>query len=307
MEGKLTYVIPFDLEESDREFETQYFNFARDLSALNRKEHHMTTKKGVPLNYHLRITLIRPYSDPTTVLSSATVKTAPQNWVHRNGSVKLHYAREQMFKNAGIRKSERGRYSSTIRYVWDDASQTWATPYFTDGTTTFTDFGEWDETTIAIDEDTDLKVALFGTPVDETSAVNAATFNVGNAYLHSRRKPDEDDADAGDVSSPHSIIRSLYNVEDAVDDEVQAIAESEQDIPPYDQDGNAGTFTSQVNNPPLMLGNLGGSLKETVDVVVPYGICEILFAKQEINGTNVNLSADLGFYVEVLGTSEMQG
>lgn len=307
MEGRLFYTIPFDASSAASETEDVYFNLPRDLSALNRKEHHMTTKKGVPLNYHVRVTMLRPMTDTSTTVLSGAFATAPQNWVHRNGSVKLHYAREKMFQNAGIRKSERGRYSSTIRYVWNSASQSWIVPLFIDGTSTFTDLGEWDDTTIAIDEDTDLNVALFGTPVDETSAVNAATFNVGNSYLHSRRKPDEDDADAGDVSSAHSIIRSLYNVEDATDDEIQAIAESEQDKPPYDQDGNAGTFTSMVYPPLMQLGNIGGSVKETVELVIPYGICTARFTKTEINGTSVDLRADVPLYIEVLGTSEMQG
>ncbi len=309
MEGRLTYS---DTGFSSHNAENQatssiYLNLPRDLALANRKNFAMTSKKGVPLVYHCKFTVLRPATDDTDVILYQAVGTAQKNWVTRNASVKLHYARERMFKNAGVRRSERGRYDSTIRLVYDSATQSWAVPLFTDDSSVFTVSGsEWDHTKIAIDEDDSLVPALFGPVANEAASVSATTFNIQNAYLNSRRKVELDDLTSGESSAEHSIIRSMFNVEDTVDDELSEIADDNQDQPPYDSDAAAGTFTSVAYAALIQMGNISAPMV-TYYVDIPFGICQLDTAKQTVDDSNGDMSGNVVITVEVLGHSEMEG
>lgn len=306
MEGKLAYKeTGFDQTSGTTDLATSYINLAKDLSALNRKGFEQTTKKGVPLVYHCKLTLYRNMNvdRPNTVIT-ALPNVAAQNWVTRNAAVKLHAAREKMFSNAGIRKRDRGRYDKTIRYGWSAHNQTWAVPLFLDGTNTYTDLGEWDLSKIAIDQDTELVPTLFGTIFDESAATTGNSFNLMNAYLNSRRKIKDDDADDDEGVATHSIMRSMFNVEDSTDDELAEIAEDNQDLPPYDHDAVAGTFTSKAPCEAAVVGN-HGLPKDVIHFEAPFGLVELGMIKT--GDSSGNLSDDIPFQIEVLGISEMQG
>jgi hypothetical protein len=306
MEGRLNYKeTGFDATSATSDTTTAYHNLSRDLSAANRKNFEQTTRKGVPLVYHCKLTVYRDFlTDRVASQLHAIVGTAPKNWVFRNGAVKLHAGREKMFRNAGIKKSDRGRYDKTIRYAWNAHNQTWATPLFLDGASTFTDFGEWDLSKIAIDQDTELVPALFGAVFDESAATTGDNFNMPNAYLNSRRKIDLDDLPAAHGAADHSIIRSMFNVEDSTDDELQVIADDNQDLPPYNQDSHMGSFTSKAVGDIAVTGNYGAP-KDTVYFDAPFGLAEIVMLKTA--DTSASLAADISYHIEVLGISEMQG
>lgn len=308
MEGKLYYLeTDWDTTSGTQDVATAKINLARDLSEVNRKNMHMTSPKGVPLVYHCRLTAYRNFgTDAANSVMTTQVLTAQSNYVTRNAAVKLHAAREAMFKNAGIRKSDRGRYDHTIRYGWDAAGDTYAFPLCSadGGSTFFSPAGEWDESKIAIDDDVSLVPVLFGSVADESAAINAATFNLTNAYLNSRRKLDVDDLDAGDGAADHSIIRSMFNVEDATDDELQVIADDNQDQPPYDQDAATGAFTSQSLSEIAFTGDWSKP-SAVLEFDAPFGLAEIIMTK--LTDSNKNLSGDTSYHIEVLGISEMQG
>ncbi len=174
------------------------------------------------------------------------------------------------------------------------------------GTTTFTDLGEWDASKVAIDDDPELVPCLFGTVLSEESAVSGDTFNIQNAYLNSRRALETDDQVDADSSAPHSILRSMVNIEDAVDDELQVIAQDNQDQTPYDAEAVAGTFTSATLLGITQVGNLAQSMV-TIDVTIPFGICLVSIAKQTADDADGDMSGGLFVQCEVLGVSEMQG
>jgi len=310
MEGRFLYVDDgFASETSENQHSsTTYLNLPRDLSLANRKNFAMTSKKGVPLVYHCKLTILRPLQDDTNVGLYTLVGTAQKNWVTRNASVKLHYARENMFKKSGIKRSERGRYDSTIRLVFDSASQTWEVPSFNDGSSLFTASGsEWDNTQIAIDQDSDLVPALFGSVVDEGSSISAGTFNIQNAYLNSRRKPPLDDVLPAETSAAYSIIRALFKHETpVVVAAVSAMADSNQDLTPYDTDAAAGTFSSIAIAGILELGNMA-STSGTMFVDIPFGICQVIHAKQTQNNSDGSMEGNVLMHVEVLGFSELEG
>jgi len=310
MEGKLLYINPVDFSGETSENYHQgaaYINLPKDLSLVNRKGFDMTSSKGVPLVYHTRLTIHRSTQDDTDVTLIVGVNGAQSNWVTRNASVKTHFAREKMYANAGVKKSERGRYDKTLRLNFDAASQTWLVPHLNDGSTTWDATGaDWDPSKIAVGEDADLIPTLFGAVVNEENAISAATFNIQNAYLASRRKVViEDVGDAEDVGA-HSILRQMFVVDDADSDEIQAIAHSVGDEPPYNSDAAAGTYTSMTSLGIHQIGNLAVPMG-VMDVDIPFGICQLSLAKQTVDNANGSMEGSIIVAVEVLGISEMQG
>lgn len=310
MEGKLLYQLDgWPADNDSGETESYYINLPRDLSMANRKHFDMCTAKGVPLVYHARLTISRGISDDDDVNAQVYVATAQSNWVTRNAAVKTHFAREAMYKNAGVKKSERGRYDKTLKLNWDAANQTWKLPLFGDGSggsAYDTTGADWDPSTISISEDAALVPTLMGTIPDEESAISADTFNIQNAYLASRRKPQVDDLGATEDVAAHSILRQMFTTDDDRDTEIQALTQSVGDGTPYDSDAVAGTFTSASFAAYVQVGNKA-SPQVVVDVDIPFGIANVVVIKQPQDENAGDLGAAMPFHVEVLGISEMQG
>ena len=144
---------------------------------------------------------------------------------------------------------------------------------------------------------------LFGSVFDEAAATTGNSFNMMNAYLNSRRKVDQDDLPAGFGAADHSILRSMFNVEDATDDELQVIADDNQDLPPYDADAAAGSYTSICIADVAACGNWGAP-KDVVHFDAPFGLTYLEFVKTTDSAGA--LQNDVTFLIEVLGISEMQ-
>ena len=62
-------------------------NLCRDLSLVNRKNHEHTTRKGVPLVYHTKITVYRSSQTDTDEEQKLFFYCTPKNWVYRNAAV----------------------------------------------------------------------------------------------------------------------------------------------------------------------------------------------------------------------------
>jgi hypothetical protein len=282
-------------------------NICRDLGAINRKAIHQTTSKGVPLVYHCRVTVYRtPDTSDADLLTEVKAITVPQNWVFRNAAVKLHAARNKMFKKNGITKSMLGRYASTIRYGWDGTDvDLFNSPLDIAGGTLWDETGseKWDLSQIAISTDTDLKVLLCGAShPDEEASVSAATFNLATAYLNSRKPVAFDDQTDADTPAAYSIIRDMFmNYQAATDDEVLTIAETTQDHPPYDADDVDGPFTQCVEQGRCHTGQGTASISSIV-VDVPFGLLQL-----KARRWNAAATGNFDFRVDVLGVSEMQG
>lgn len=308
MEGRLLYALDgWPSSDDADETETYYVNLARDLSLANRKHFDQCSAKGVPLIYHARVTISRGLTDDDDVNTQVGLFTAQSNWVTRNAAVKTHFAREAMYKNAGVKKSERGRYDKTLKLNFDTAIQTWKLPEFNDGATVYDTTGaDWDVSSISISEDAALVPTLFGTVVDEESAISAATFNIQNAYLASRRKPQVDDLGAGEDVSAHSILRQMMTTDDDRDTEIQALTQSVGDGTPYNSDAIAGTFTSAATAAYVQVGNKA-SPQVIVDVDIPFGLMQVTARKTPQDESAGDLGASMPFHIEVLGISEMQG
>ncbi len=86
-----------------------YLNLVKDLSWMNSRGMEHTDREGHVVGYIVDLTIVLDSAAPW-ILSSA-----PNSWKMRNAFRKWHFARLEMFRNAGVTKSEMGKYGQTVR------------------------------------------------------------------------------------------------------------------------------------------------------------------------------------------------
>ena len=106
-EGSLTY--GEELTKNTR----YYLNLVKDMSWLNSRNHEHTDKDGNVVGYWVDLTIVLEAEAPWIVTA------APNTWKMRNSFRKFHFARDHMFREAGVTKSEMGKYGRTIRPFMD--------------------------------------------------------------------------------------------------------------------------------------------------------------------------------------------
>ena len=306
MEGKIAYHTGNVSNSARTRIGT--VNLCRDLSLINRKNHEQTTRKGVPLVYHCKVTAFKDtYSADSDRIDQMTFLTVPQNWVYRNASVQLHKAREAMYKKNGVRKSERGRYSKTVRYQWD-GSGSYVAPYNPEpvGLTAYSgaELGSWDETDLVMSDGDTVNISLWTDTSlqDQDAALPASTVGLTQGYLYSRPLITDDDDGSEALPAKFSMIRDMFNVGGSTQDEVRDLADTEADSPPYDADDLEGTFTQLVEQGRTLTGQ-GTAARDVIYIDVPFGMMAVY-------GESINAAAtdqSWQFNVEVLSVSEMQG
>jgi len=100
-EGRLQYqATPAD---------TNYYNIAMDLAKVNARNEEITDRKGNLYGYWCKVQTASLAND---ALFMAYV---PNTWKVRNSFRKFHFARESMFRDAGVTKREMGKYGRTLR------------------------------------------------------------------------------------------------------------------------------------------------------------------------------------------------
>jgi hypothetical protein len=282
------------------------FNLVRDLAAINRHNVAHTTSKGVPLVYRCAVTIMpqvdtgtynQIFDEDDAMIQVAEIHLAPNTWVTRNAIVKTHAARENMFKQQGVKKSERGAYSRTIRPTWDASPDTFRTPLKgdTSGGAQY-DMGTWDYSALKADDG------------DLTHLRIVGDDGMLSLYLDSRKQIDADsNSDSDDTNQPvdSNILRQLLSPTlgiSAKDDDVTALARDEQDNPPYSLDNNGDHTDMVLAGRQFIGGRAGISSTEIYDI--PCGIFEI-------RGLNAYMDAGqsdaqpFSVKVEVLGVYEM--
>ncbi len=90
-----------------------YLNLVKDLSWLNSRGMEHTDREGHVIGYIVDVTIVTATAAPWLLGS------APNSWKMRNAFRKWHFARLEMFRNAGVTKSEMGKYGQTIRPFLD--------------------------------------------------------------------------------------------------------------------------------------------------------------------------------------------
>lgn len=263
-------------------------NLPRDFSAINRQHWMQTTKKGVPLIYRVALTISptiadgddagsyqEVFSSDTNLLQRVRILTANNNWVMKNGAVKTHAARENMFRKTGIKKRDRGAYDSTIHYTWSGSPGTYLTPKDGDGN----DYtgGSWEYSILIFGDDAGGSyVKLTGTHATEESATAFSTLSLAQMYLSSRNQVDADtNTSVEDQPAAFSVLNELLMKGGVVSlqDEITDLSRDNQDNPPYDL-AEDGDWTEPVESARVFLGVSSG-LQQTVVVDVPFGMLEL--------------------------------
>lgn len=93
--------------------QVQLFDLIRGMSEANSKGYEYTDSKGNLQGVLCDIEI----TANTTIFG--TISGVPNSWKVRNGVRKFHFEREAMFRRAGVRKSEMGKYGKTIRPYLD--------------------------------------------------------------------------------------------------------------------------------------------------------------------------------------------
>jgi hypothetical protein len=285
------------------------YNIVRDLAAINRHNVAHTTSKGVPLVYRCAVTLMpqvdtggynQIFDEDDALIQVAEIHLAPNTWVFRNALVKAHAARENMYKLQGVKKSERGAYSRTIRPTWDASPDTFRTPQKGDvsggqdivGAAS----GSWDYSALQSDSESLTHLRLVG------------DTGLTSLYLDSRRQVSADsnsEDDSEDQPVDTNILRNLLSPTlgiSAKSDEVTALARDEQDNPPYSLDNN-GDHTDMVLAGRQFIGGRAG-ITSTEIYDIPCGIFEMK-ALNAYMDTGQSDTQPFSVKIEVLGVYEM--
>lgn len=314
-----------------------FLNLPKDLSILNRRGYASTTRKGVPLVYRVALTMSqhtlsgRASARNDNSAGSASVDTdvetavggdnatlmrvlgCQNNWVMKNAAVKWHAAREKMFRDAGIRKKDRGSYSHELRYNFDAAAQSWLSPYDGDDAT-FTG-GTWDVSKISYESDAGFELSIVGTGDDEESdAFSGSVLSIGHSYLLSRvTVPADTNVEASETPAKHSVLqkmlRDIPSPDGTADDDVVDTARDEQDNPPYEliDISDSGDVNHDITEP-VELGRCiagPGNGQGTVICDIPFGLAKI--NARHAGAIDQTIVDPVAFGIEVLDIYPMQG
>ena len=255
---------------------TNYYNIAKSLAIVNARNEEITDRKGNLYGYWCKIQTTSLAND---ILAMAWI---PNTWKVRNAFRKFHFAREHMFREAGVTKREMGKYGRTLRpyFSQDHQSSGDQVPRsFDPGSLAIVNFvgGEWTYTKLA-------SVPTFGTgeevqdidlpAVDEwtltildsnrlqaTSSAGIKTWtSVGMVQSYNQDRMEEiPDATAdSSIASPNSPLAALRS-QSLTSGAVTEIAEDQQlEAPPYDI-LDAGDSTEAVFDYMPMGGTTAGA------------------------------------------------
>ena len=103
---------------------TIYLDTAAELSVIDRKAHHQTTKKGKPLVYDLLVSISSDGIDGSSNNANnfaCSLLTVPNNWQTRNAVRMAHFLREDLRKASGVSMGSIGKYARTMRFNMDSS------------------------------------------------------------------------------------------------------------------------------------------------------------------------------------------
>jgi len=233
---------------------TNYYNIAKNLAQVNSRNEEITDREGNLYGYWCKISTTSSAND---FLQMAWV---PNTWKVRNAFRKFHFARDHMFRQAGITKKEMGTYGRTLRpyfsqnhqtdgdqplKLWNVASATLAAVSATGGEWTYSTLGSAPTFEDATDVDSiDIPMVdkwvltvLDGNKVVKTSSAGIKTWqSVGmvQAYNADRMEMVPDATADTSLVSPNNPLAAL-RTQNVVSGEIVDIAvDQELEAPPYD-------------------------------------------------------------------------
>ncbi len=292
-----------------------YLNLPKDLSIVNRRGYGSTDNKGVPWVYRCKVTTYPQDEDGfglnlavgSDFATTLKISVCQNNWVMRNAAIKVHAARDAMWKKAGVKKSDLGAYAGSIRYHFNGATQTWLTP-IDGGGDAFTG-GTWDSTMMFTESDNDgFTLKLCGAGIDETAGNEPTALAIGHSYLSSRAHVAADsNLESSEAPTKFSVINELLRPVSvsAIDDNVVVDSQDDQDNPPYeiDIDNINSDITEPVEAGRCVTGVANGISTTVVDI--PFGLAGLQATHYDSADTAIN--TDFLTEIEVIDIYPMQG
>ena len=276
--------------------DVRYYNIAKDLATVNARNEEITDRKGNLYGYWCKITATSIATDPDALALSKI----PNTWKVRNAFRKFHFAREHMFREAGVTKREMGKYGRTIRpyFSQDHESEGDESTWLMDvpSTTLAAAGGEWTYTKLASAPsflegftgsgglpivDSYTLTVLDHNLVDATStSLDVTTWtSVGmvESYNLDRMEEIPDATAASAIQSPNNPLAALRS-QSVMSGEVTEIAEDQElEAPPYDTTPAGDSIDAVYVTVPIAGTTLGGvALERSFGLqFVPAGIMSI--------------------------------
>jgi hypothetical protein len=289
------------------------FDLIKDMSKTNAKGYEYTDRKG-----NLQGVLCDVEITSNVALYGSLVGV-PNSWKVRNGVRKFHFERESMFRRAGVRKSEMGKYGKTIRPFFDLCHYEdsvipepgllfsyWNPPLVHDrgicpieGGFTTVEFtgGDWDRTTlVAADPDPTVNLGMVDSAdqwaialMDEHDVPNAPWGCVGMTYAYNQDRMEVVTPDADETIVANNPLALLASQSVTGGDVAEIAEEQELENPPYDifDDGDSirkigyGQFRCIPHTNGL--DNMTATAKIT-NLFLPAGFLAIEFSKRVYPG-----------------------
>ena len=254
-EGKLQYL--------GSSADTNYYNIAKNLAELNARNEEITDRKGNLYGYWCKVSSLSTAND---ILVLAYV---PNTWKVRNAFRRFHFAREHMFRQAGVTKREMGKYGRTLRPYLSQDHQTSGDEdlrIYNVGTNAPVDAtgGEWTYTTLAsaptfgtgsdvqeidIAMTDEWSLTILGSHRLQSTSVGGVkmwtSVSMTQAYAADRMEQVPDATADTSITGLNNPLAALQ-AQNVVSGEVTDIAEEQQlEEPPYDV-ADAGDNTRAV-------------------------------------------------------------
>ena len=297
---------------------TNYYNLAKDLSAINSKNEEVTTRDGHLMGY---IVNVSAFSSGNGLLTFSTI---PNTWRVRNAFRKFHFARDLMFDQAGVTKSERGKYGQTLRPFF-------SVDHFNDGVTINEEVpkvmsvpnttsapavaaitgGEWTYSSLAsqptlqedqLAKDLDLSLVdewnvhvLGGNYADDVAGGQKTWDSVGMVVSYNLDRMDQM-PDADNTNYPGSAISKSNNplaalrTQNLGTGEVLEIAlDQEEEKPPYDISNDGDSVDATVAIMTYMSSSAEAAFRKLGTIFVPAGLLCVQSSASNINGLNLEI------------------
>ncbi|MBA7548339.1 hypothetical protein ES705_40791 [subsurface metagenome] len=311
MEGNLLYTA--QTSSGGTSAKQKYYNIARDLSAINGKNEEITTRDGHLYAYIVEVTA---YGNAA---SFNQISTISNSWKVRNAFRKFHFARDHMFDQAGVTKSERGKYGQTLRpfFSYQHKADGEETPRILDiknndaapevraltgGEWTYSILASSPTLTATVDAE-DLSIPL----VDEwtlhvlgdnlaTSTDGAAVWDsVGMVKAYNKDRMDQT-PDADNTAYPGSTLQGNNNplaalrTQNLSTGEVIDIAQDqEEEKAPYDITDSGDSIDAVVAKTFYMSATGEASVRKLGTIVVPAGLLCLTYSDAAGSGLQMNV------------------
>ncbi len=260
-----------------------YIDLSSAMTAVNRKQYHQFTRKGVPLCYEVTIEEVITNGDAIT-----SVLVAPNTWTTRNACVKASAAWKKQLRDAGIKLKDLSKYGRRLRIPLDKGmsasgtgslndgfapqgfnvgdpagEESWFETYVSPGSgnVTYNLAAEFTRFTIpdeAGGDSVEMNVSLLG--YSGAVATNAY-FGIIDEYLGSRGGVIDEPASGQQTPDADNLLQRMFSSAQPSTDEIIEAVEDFQEFRPYADGENDATASPPTPSNLCQLATLAGQLQ----------------------------------------------